>query len=116
MADRIIWLSREAGKAAELKKAEDIAILDLRGISSLTDSFVICSVTNVRQARAVSQAIQERLAKLGIKQDHIEGFTEGTWILMDYIDIVVHIFTKQTREYYDLEHLWGDVPRVNLDE
>ncbi len=114
--DRILRLAREAGRIAEDKKAEDITILDLRNITTLTDSFVICSVTNNRQARAIAQEIQEKLAKLGLRLDHIEGYPDSNWILMDYTDIVIHIFTKEIREYYDLEHLWGDAPRVELDK
>ena len=88
----------------------------MRKISTLTDSFVICSVTNNRQARAIVQEIDEKLDKLGLKLDHTEGYPDSNWILMDYTDLVIHIFTKETREYYDLEHLWGDAPRVELDE
>lgn len=113
--DRILQLAREAGRIADNKKAEDITILDLRNITTLTDSFVICSVTNNRQARAIAQEIDEKLAKLGLKLDHIEGYPNSNWILMDYTDLVIHIFTKEIREYYDLEHLWGDAPRVELD-
>jgi ribosome-associated protein len=113
--DRILQLAREAGRIADDKKAEDITILDLRNITTLTDSFVICSVTNNRQARAIAQEIEEKLAKLGLRLDHIEGYPDSNWILMDYTDLVVHIFTREIREYYDLEHLWGDAPRVELD-
>ena len=114
--DRILQLAREAGRIADDKKAEDITILDLRNITTLTDSFVICSVTNNRQARAIAQEIEGKLAKHGLRLDHIEGYPDSNWILMDYTDLVIHIFTKETREYYDLEHLWGDAPRVDLDE
>jgi ribosome-associated protein len=113
--DRILQLAREAGRIADGKKAEDITILDLRNITTLTDSFVICSVTNNRQARAISQEIDEKMAKHGLRLDHIEGYPNSNWILMDYTDLVIHIFTKEIREYYDLEHLWGDAPRVELD-
>lgn len=113
--DRILQLAREAGRIADSKKAEDITILDLRNITTLTDSFVICSVANNRQARAIAQEIDEKLAKFGLKLDHIEGYPNSNWILMDYTDLVIHIFTKEIREYYDLEHLWGDAPRVELD-
>ncbi len=114
--DKITQLAKSAGKVAEDKKAEDIVVMDLRGKSSLADFFVICSVTNTRHSRALAQAIEEGLAGLGEKMDHIEGYTEGTWILMDYIDLIIHIFTKETREYYDLEHLWGDAPKVDINE
>ena len=114
--DRILRLAREAGRIADDKKAEDVTILDLRNITTLTDSFVICSVTNNRQAKAIAQEIEGKLAKLGLRLDHIEGYPDSNWILMDYTDLVIHIFTKETRAYYDLEHLWGDAPRIDMDE
>ena len=114
--DNILRMAREAALVADDKKAEDIAVLDLRNISSITDSFVICSVTNNRQARAIAQEIEERMRKLGLRLDHMEGYPDSSWILMDYTDLVIHIFTKEMRQYYDLEHLWGDAPRVDLNE
>jgi len=116
MKNSFLELAKEACKVAEDKKAEHIVILDLCGKSSLTDFFVICSADNVKQTRAIALAIEERLAKLGEKKDHIEGYTEGIWILIDYTDLIVHIFTKEAREYYDLEHLWGDAPKVDFHE
>ena len=112
----ILRFAQEAARIAEGKKAEDITILDLRQISTLTDAFVICSVTNIRQAKAIAQDIEENLARNGLKLDHMEGCPDSTWILMDYTDFVVHIFTHEARGYYDLEHLWGDAPRVDLNE
>ncbi|MBN2373624.1 ribosome silencing factor [bacterium] len=114
--DKILRIAIEAGKAAAEKKAEDIVVLDLRGISGITDFFIICSASTHRQTRAIVQAIDERLAGFEARLDHIEGYPDGIWILMDYTDIVVHIFTKEAREYYALEHLWGDAPRVGLIE
>ncbi len=114
--NKILRLAQEAARVADDKKAEDITVLDLRKISTLTDSFVICSVTNIRQARAIAQEIEERLARRGLKLDHMEGYPDSTWILMDYTDLVIHVFTKEARKYYDLEHLWGDAPRLDLDE
>jgi len=114
--DDILRMAREAARVADSKKAEDIAVLDLRNISTITDSFVICSVTNNRQARAIAQEIEERMMRLGLRLDHMEGYPDSNWILMDYTDLVIHIFTKEMRRYYDLEHLWGDAPRVDLNE
>ena len=96
-----------AGYAAE-KKAIDIVELDLRGVSGYTDYFVICSGNTERQTKAIHDAIH-----LGMKNDHgilprrVEGLPEARWVLMDYFDVVVHIFTPDTREYYRLEQLWG---------
>ena len=104
-----------AGLAAD-KKASDIVALDLRGISGFTDVFVVCTGNSDRQVKAIHDAVH-----YGLKKDHgllprrVEGVQESRWILMDYWDVVVHIFTPDMREYYRLEQLWGDVPRIELD-
>jgi ribosome-associated protein len=104
-----------AGYAAD-KKAIDIVALDLRGIAGYTDFFLICSGGSDRQTKAIHDGIH-----LGMKKEHdtlprrVEGISEASWILMDYLDCVVHIFTPDTRGYYRLEQLWGDVPRLELD-
>jgi ribosome-associated protein len=96
---------------AEDKKAIDVVELDLRGVLGYTDYFLVCSGNTGRQAKAVHDGILE-----GLKHDHdtiprkVEGSAEGGWILMDYLDVVVHIFTPETREFYRLEQLWGEVP------
>ncbi|WP_372789333.1 ribosome silencing factor [Paraconexibacter sp.] len=98
------------------KKASDIVALDLRGVSGFTDVFVVCTGNTDRQVKAIHDAIQQ-----GLKKDHgvlprrVEGLQEARWILMDYWDVIVHVFTPDTREYYRLEQLWGDVPRLALD-
>ena len=99
-------------EAADNKKAFDILILDLRSLTYIADYFVICSAGNTTQVAAISDGIGQVLAKAGIHPSHIEGETEATWVLMDYGDIVVHIFDEQTRIYYSLEKLWGDAPRI----
>ena len=99
-----------AGYAAD-KKAGDIVALDLRGVLDYTDQFVIASGNTDRQTKAIHDAIHE-----GMKKDHgilprrVEGLQEARWILMDYLDVVVHVFTPDTREFYGLERLWGEVP------
>jgi ribosome-associated protein len=99
-----------AAHAAD-KKASDIVVLDLREVAGYTDFFVIVSGTSDRQAKAIHDGIHKAL-----KDDHgllprrVEGLTEARWVLMDYLDVVVHVFTPDTREYYRLEQLWGDVP------
>ncbi len=96
-------------------KALDIVQLDLREMISYTDYFVICTGRSERQTKALHDAIH-----LGMKRDHgmlptrVEGVTESNWILMDYLDVIVHIFTPQTREYYRLEQLWGEAPALAL--
>ena len=99
-----------AGYAAD-RKAIEIVALDLRGIIGYTDYFVICTGRSDRQTKAIHDGIH-----LGMKQDHgllprrVEGLTESSWILMDYLDVVVHVFTPDMREYYRLEQLWGEAP------
>ncbi len=100
-----------AGYALD-KKAQDVVALDLGGISGFTDAFLICTGASDRQAKAIHDAIH-----IGLKNDHgllprrVEGLGEARWILMDYLDVVVHVFTPDTRDFYRLESLWGDVPR-----
>jgi ribosome-associated protein len=104
-------MAAAAAAYASDRKALEIVQLDLRGIIGYTDYFVICSGRTDRQAKAIHDAIH-----LGMKSDHgllprrVEGLTQGLWILMDYLDVVVHVFTPDTREYYRLEQLWGEAP------
>ena len=90
------------------KKGYDIKIIDLKGISSLTDYFIICSSDSDPQTRAIANHIKKDLSKLKIKPFQIEGLDYMDWILMDYFDIVVHVFKKDTRKFYDIERLWAD--------
>ncbi len=103
-----------SAEAAEDKKAFDILILDLRSLTYITDYFIICSASNPSQVGAIADGITQSLAKEGVYPSHTEGETEASWVLMDYGDIVIHIFNQQTRAYYSLEKLWGDAPRVPL--
>ena len=95
-----------AAKAAESKKAADLRILDLRAVTSFTDFFVICSVTNPRQGHAVCDEIFKQLKQTGEVPVSTEGYDPAEWILMDYGDFIVHIFSETARAYYDLERLW----------
>jgi ribosome-associated protein len=106
--------ARLCAEAADAKKANDILILDLRGLTYMADYFVICSGSNSSQVGAISDSIGQQLAQTGIRPSHVEGMTESSWVLMDYGDVVVHIFDEQTRIHYSLEKLWGDAPRVVL--
>jgi ribosome-associated protein len=101
-------------QAADDKKAFDILILDLRALTYIADYFVICSGSNVTQVGAIADGVGQALAMAGIHPSHVEGEVEASWVLMDYGDIVVHIFDEQTRAYYCLEKLWGDAPRLRL--
>ncbi len=98
--------------AADSKKAFDIQILDLRRLTYITDYFVICSGSNTTQVSAIADWIGHILAQAGEHPSHVEGGAESSWVLMDFGDVVVHIFDEQTRLYYSLEKLWSDAPRI----
>jgi ribosome-associated protein len=93
-------------EAALDKKAQDTVVIDLTGVCSFTDHFIICTGTSTRHNQTIAEGVDERLRKQGVRPLHIEGHTEGDWILMDYVDFVVHVFTARAREFYDLERLW----------
>jgi ribosome-associated protein len=96
------------------RKAMDVVVLDMREASSITDYFLICSGGSERQVRAIADAIDEQLEPSGIASLGVEGYQEGHWILMDYGDVIVHVFSEDTREYYDLERLWANAPKIDL--
>ena len=102
-------------EAARGKKAAELVVLDLRGLVSFTDFFLLCTGTSNRQMKTIADAIEEELRKLRVKPNHLEGYPHGDWLLMDYIDFVVHIFTPRSRKHYDLERLWGDGGRLEID-
>jgi ribosome-associated protein len=98
------------------RKALEIVRLDLRQIISYADYFVICTGRSDRQTKAIHDAIHQRMkAEHGMLPERVEGLGEGRWILMDYVDVVVHIFTPHTREYYRLEQLWGEAPTQSFE-
>ena len=104
----------EVTRAAELaleRKAHDVVVLDLRGISTATDYFVIAGGTSDVQVKAIADHLVNELKKDGVRPEHIEGLRGGRWVLLDYVDFVVHVFHPQARGFYQLENLWGDAPR-----
>ena len=105
-----------AARAAATKQAEDIAILDVHGLIVITDYFVICSGGTERQVRTIVEEVEKALRDLDRRPVRREGETEARWVLLDYVDIVVHVFADEEREYYDLERLWRDAPRVALED
>lgn len=109
-------LAELTGRLALAKKAFDVKILDLRKLSTVTDFFVICSAQVDIHAKAIADSILENLEEKGIKVWHNEGYQTSRWILLDYVDVVVHIFLKETREFYALEKLWGDAEVEDLSE
>ena len=105
-----------AGKFALDKKATDVKILDLRRLSTICDFFVICSASVEIHAKAIADSIIENLEKKGIRAWHHEGYQACRWILVDYVDVVVHIFLNEVREFYQLEKLWGDAKVEELSD
>ena len=103
-------------KAASDKKAAEIVTMDMRGVMFSADYFVICSAPTATQVRAIADNIEEELDKAEIFIGHKEGYHEGEWILLDYGDVVVHIFKAENRDYYALEKLWGDAEIVKYEE
>jgi ribosome-associated protein len=103
-------------KIADEKKALDIVILDVDKISSITDYFVICSAINERQLHAIADEIDKQMKKISVNKFGMEGYREAKWVLIDYGDLIVHVFEKEIRNYYDLELLWGDAPKVTWQE
>lgn len=104
------WLL--AAKAADAKKATHIHVIDLREITTFADFFVICSGGSSRQTQAIANEVETELKKVGERPNSVEGYGNGEWVLLDYGDIVVHIFTEQSRTYYDLDRLWRDGKEV----
>ena len=105
-----------AARAAATKQAEGVAILDVHGLIVITDYFVICSGGTERQVRTIVEEVEKALREIGRKPVRREGETEGRWVLLDYVDVVVHCFAQEEREYYDLERLWRDAPRVGFED
>lgn len=100
--------------AALNKKALNVSILDIRGVSSTADFFMICSGGSARQVQAIADEVAEKFREQGLKPMGIEGYDSAKWILLDFCDIVVHIFHEETRKYYEIERLWEDAPLVGM--
>ena len=111
-----LQLAIDLARVAHGDKCEDVTIMDLRGVSPVTDFFVICSGTSDRQMRAVADDMIQHAAKSGSRPFGKAGYDGGTWILVDFVNVVAHVFTPEHREFYDLELLWGDVPRIEWSD
>jgi ribosome-associated protein len=103
---------QQAARAAQDKKALDLAVLDVRDVSTFTDYFVICSGQTARQVKAIADAVEETLLKAKTRPAHVEGYDRADWVLLDYFDFIVHVFTPTMREFYALERLWGSADRI----
>jgi ribosome-associated protein len=103
--------------AVEAKKAENVTILELdKASGSFTDYFVICNGSNPRQIQAISDEVEEQLTKAGQKAIHVEGYSQAEWVLLDYVDFVVHVFSDKARQFYDLERLWKSAKHLDPHE
>jgi ribosome-associated protein len=112
-------LTGDVGKAVRAaldKKAQDVVVLDLRHTPAFTDHFVMCTGLNVRQVKAIADAIEETLRAAKVRPSHIEGYERAEWVLMDYFTFVVHVFTPSTRAFYALDRLWGDAERIEVTD
>ncbi len=103
-----------AAETAAAKKARDLVALDLRELEGVADYFLICSASSEVQVKAIAEAVDERLRERGARPWHVEGFEGRRWVLLDFVDVVIHVFHEKTREYYMLDRLWGDARSVDL--
>ncbi len=105
-----------AVNAADDKKAYDLVALDISGIASFADYFLLCTGDSSRQMQAIADEVEQRLKTVGIRPSHVEGYQNAEWILLDYMDLVIHIFSKNARAYYDLERLWRDGKKLDTSK
>ncbi len=108
-------MTRLAIQSLQEKKGKDLCLIDIREISVLADYFLIASGNNRSQIQAMIDDVEERLGKAGFQPRNIEGYQTGNWVLMDYNDLIVHVFDKQNRLFYDLERIWSDGKRIDVE-
>jgi ribosome-associated protein len=111
---KVVEIAQLAATAAEEKKAQDVTVLDIRGLSVFADYFVICHGNSQTQVQAIATAIKDKLLENNVELKGMEGYQEARWVLMDLGDVVVHVFHKDDREFYGLERLWGDARQVHV--
>jgi ribosome-associated protein len=112
----MIDILKIAVNAADDKKAHDLVALDISGIASFANFFLFCTGESSRQCQAIADEIEKQLKEVGIRPSHMEGYQNAEWILIDYFDLVVHIFSKNARVYYDLERLWRDGKKLEISK
>lgn len=116
-ADQVREWARTAARVASAKGGEDTLIIEVGAVLAITDAFVITSGRNSRQVKTIAEEVEARLkAEGGIAPLRVEGLGDGQWVLLDYGDLVAHVFLDETRRYYDLERLWSDAPRVAWED
>lgn len=109
-------LAKEAARLLDGKKAVDIKVLQIRELSTLGDYFVVASGTSTTQVRAMADELEFKLKELGEMPKRVEGYQSSAWIVLDYYDVIVHLFTEEMRQFYSLERLWSDAPEVKLSD
>lgn len=107
-------MALQIAKLLDQKKAQDIQVLKVENVSSLTDYFIICTGSSTPQIQALADEVEDKMAAVGKRPLHVEGYRDATWVLLDYGDVVVHIFHTQSRGFYSLERLWQDAPQEDL--
>jgi ribosome-associated protein len=106
----------KAIEAAGSRKATNVTVLDLRKTGAFTDYFLICTGANPRQVQAIADAVEERLKTVKVRPTHVEGYERAEWVLLDYFDFIVHVFSPHARQFYALERLWGEATRIEIDD
>ncbi|MCX7570462.1 ribosome silencing factor [Tumebacillus sp. DT12] len=114
MSDRVLELARSAADAVADKKANEVVVLDIHDLSVIADYFIICSGNSNTQVQAIAKGVREKLAKMDYHLKAMEGYDEARWVLLDYGDVVIHVFRQEEREFYNLERVWGDAPQLSL--
>ena len=109
-------LAKKIARLCFLKKATDVVLLDIRKLSDVTDFFILCSGDSDIQVRAIANSIIDSSEKIGLSVWHKEGLETGNWAIIDFVDVVVHVFQKQARSYYNLEKLWSDASKEKIEE
>ena len=107
-------LVKEIVKILDSKKAADITAIEIKDLSTIGDYFVVASGNSHTQVRALAEEVDEKLSAMGVEPKKVEGYQTCLWVLMDYYDVIVHIFNKETREFYSIERLWSDAPKMDL--
>ena len=109
-------IAQKIAAAANEKKAKDILLLNMEGLSPVTDFYVVCSVGNSTLVKAIADNIEDKLAEAGVHPTHKEGYADARWVLLDYGDVVAHVFLGEERDFYNLEQLWADAPSESFVE
>lgn len=109
-------IAKKIAAAANDKKAKDILLLNMEGLSPVTDFYVICSADNSTLVKAIADNIEDKLAEAGVHPTHKEGYADARWVLLDYGDVVAHVFLEEERDFYNLEQLWADAPSESFVE